>query len=303
MAESFRELFETINNRAFALLMLAGLCAYTIQGIGYALSNYFYAFVWDLKGIALVYLIGALLLGAIGGFVIAPRAARGGSKARWAAVFGLASAAIQTGPYWLRLAGLFPTPGTPGFFPAYFTVVATGTATSVAGFILGASMMADVVEDSEAKTGRRSEGVFFAGSFFVQKCTSGIGIFLAGLILTIAGFPAGAKPGSVDPATIDRLTVVFASTYVLLALIGVFSSRASRSAAPSTRRGLPALRATQQSMQVRIHSDSEWNYRFIAGSDRLIDGRERALCCAAQLVGATKRLIANGLVTPPPARS
>ena len=148
--------------------------------------------------------------------------ARGGSKAKWAAIFGLASAAIQTGPNWLRLAGLFPTPGTPGFFPVYFAVVATGTACSVAGFILGASMMADVVEDSEAKTGRRSEGVFFAGSFFVQKCTSGIGIFLAGIILTVAGFPAGAKPGSVDVATIDRLTVVFASTYVVLALIGVF---------------------------------------------------------------------------------
>ena len=222
LGDNFRELFETIRNRAFALLMLAGLCAYTIQGIGYALSNYFYAFVWNLKGIALVYLIAALLLGAVGAFLLAPRVARGGSKAKWAVIFGLASATIQTGPYWLRLAGLFPTPGTPGFFPAYFTVVATGTACSVAGFILGASMMADVVEDSEAKTGRRSEGVFFAGSFFVQKCTSGIGIFLAGIILTIAGFPAGAKPGSVDAATIDRLTIVFASTYLLLALIGVF---------------------------------------------------------------------------------
>src|SRR3546814_14334379 len=60
------------------------------------------------------------------------------------------------------------------------------TACSVSAFILGASMMADVVEESEARTGRRSEGVFFAGSFFVQKCTSGIGIFCAGLMLQFA---------------------------------------------------------------------------------------------------------------------
>ena len=222
LSDSFRELWETVQNRGFVLLMLAGLCAYTIQGIGYALSNYFYAFVWQLRGIALVYLIAALLLGAVGAFVTAPRVAKRGSKAGWAVIFGLAAMSVQTAPYWLRLAGIFPTPGTPTFFPVYFAVVAVGTLCSVSGFILGASMMADVVEDSEAKTGRRSEGVFFAGSFFVQKCTSGVGIFLAGIILTIAGFPAGAKPGQVDVATIDRLTIVFASTYAVIALVGVF---------------------------------------------------------------------------------
>ena len=226
LRDAFRELFETVRNRAFVLLMLAGLCAYTIQGVGYALSNYFYAFVWNLQGIALVYLIFALMIGAAAAFAIAPRVARGGSKARWAVIFGLAAATVQTSPFWLRLAGLFPIPNTPTFFPIYFAVVASGTAFSVAGFILGASMMADVVEDSEAKTGRRSEGVFFAGSFFVQKCTSGIGIFLASVILAIARFPVGAKPGTVDVASIDRLTIVYASTYVVLALIGVgFFSR------------------------------------------------------------------------------
>ena len=249
LGDSFRELGETVRNRAFGVLMLAGLCAYTIQGIGYALSNYFYAFVWMLHGVQLVYLIFALLLGAVSAFAIAPRVARRGSKATWAMVFGLATGAIQTSPYWLRLAGLFPAPGTPAFFPVYFVVVAAGTACSVIGFILGASMMADVVEDSEARTGRRSEGVFFAGSFFVQKCTSGIGIFLAGIILAVAGFPVGARPGTVDAAAIDRLTIVFASTYVTLALIGaVFFGRfpfgrAEHEARLSRLAGDPALDA------------------------------------------------------------
>src|SRR3546814_4509213 len=84
------------------------------------------------------------------------------------------------------------------------------TACSVSAFILGASMMADVVEESEARTGRRSEGVFFAGSFFVQKCTSGIGIFCAGLMLQFAHFPQGAHPGQVPVATLDRLTLIYA---------------------------------------------------------------------------------------------
>ncbi|WP_369335980.1 MFS transporter, partial [Halomonas sp. ND22Bw] len=75
-------------------------------------------------------------------------------------------------------------------------------------YILGASMLADVVEDSEVRTGRRSEGMFFAGGFFVQKCTSGIGIFVCGLILAAAGFPEQAVPGRVPEPVIDRLTLI-----------------------------------------------------------------------------------------------
>src|SRR3546814_2564339 len=83
-------------------------------------------------------------------------------------------------------------------------------------------MMADVVEESEARTGRRSEGVFFAGSFFVQKCTSGIGIFCAGLMLQFAHFPQGAHPGQVPVATLDRLTLIYAGAYVVLGLAAAY---------------------------------------------------------------------------------
>jgi GPH family glycoside/pentoside/hexuronide:cation symporter len=66
----------------------------------------------------------------------------------------------------------------------------------------------------EARTGRRSEGVFVAGFFFVEKCTSGIGIFLAGAILAIAGFPEKAIARQ---APIDRLTLTFGITYLIIA--------------------------------------------------------------------------------------
>jgi hypothetical protein len=57
----------------------------------------------------------------------------------------------------------------------------------------------------EACTGCRPEGVFFAGSFFVEKSMSGVGIFLAGAILEIAGFPEKAIAGQVPVAPIGRL--------------------------------------------------------------------------------------------------
>ncbi|WP_151953498.1 MFS transporter [Sphingomonas sp. EC-HK361] len=222
LRDSFNELRETLKNRAFAILMLAGVCAYTVQGISYAMSNYLYTYVWGIKGNTFAYVTVALFVGVIGAFVAAPRIGAHGNKARWAMLAVLLAAALNTAPYWLRLVGGFAAVGSPAMLPALLGCFILGTACSVTGFILGASMMADVVEDSEVRTGRRSEGVFFAGSFFVQKCTSGIGIFIAGAILAFAGFPAKAVPGQVPEATIDRLTIIYAGTWVTIACFAAF---------------------------------------------------------------------------------
>lgn len=222
LVQAFRELGQTVKNRAFAMLMLAGLFAYTQQGIGYALSNYLYSYVWGFKGPVFVYLTLSLFVGVLGAFVLAPRAGRRFGKARTAMAGVLLGATLNTAPYWLRLAGLFPDVGDPALLPSLFACFILGTASNITAFILGASMMADVVEDSEARTGRRSEGVFFAGSFFVQKCTGGIGIFLAGAILGIAGFPEKATPGSVPAGTIDRLTLIYILIYAVIACLSAF---------------------------------------------------------------------------------
>ncbi len=39
------------------------------------------------------------------------------------------------------------------------------------------------------KTGRRSEGVFFAANTFIQKMTSGLGLMMATVVLALASFP------------------------------------------------------------------------------------------------------------------
>ncbi|AQR75862.1 sodium:melibiose symporter [Sphingomonas sp. LM7] len=225
LGQNFRELRESVRNRAFLILMAAGICYYSAQGVSYALSNYLYAHVWGFRGADFQWLGLTLLLGVIGAFVIAPRVARRTGKPVAAMGFMIAAAVLLTAPLWLRLAGLFPPAGSPWLMPlllSFFTVNAT---CAVSSTILGASMMADVVEHSEDETGRRSEGVFFAGAFFVQKCTSGLGIFVAGVILTIAGFPEAAKPGSVSVETVDRLTILFAALYMSLGFAAAFFYR------------------------------------------------------------------------------
>lgn len=226
LGAAFRELKETLHNRAFAVLILAGVCAYTSQGVAYAISNYLYSYVWGFSGFTFLYLSLSLFGGVLIAFVAAQWIGRRASKPRAATVAILLAGVFVTAPYWLRLAGLFPDVGDPLMLPMLFVFAALGTTCGVTSYILGSSMMADVAEDSEMRTGRRSEGVFYAGGFFVQKCTSGIGIFVTGLILDVAGFPAKAVPGRVPEATLDRLTLIYILVYgTFVALAALAYSR------------------------------------------------------------------------------
>ena len=68
--------------------------------------------------------------------------------------------------------------------------------------ILFAAMLADLVEDSEVTTGRRSEGVFNAAETFVDKSVRGLGVMAASAVLTFAALPAGAKVEEVSADTL-----------------------------------------------------------------------------------------------------
>ena len=219
LRESFGELRTTLNNRAFAMLMGGGMCAYTNQGVNFALSNYMYTYVWKFSGWVMALVPPVLFAGVAIAFFAAPRVARRLGKPRAAAGMVLTGAILNTVPYLLYYLRLLPDLHSAFGLAMILFFFASTTASGVSGFIIGASMMADVVEESEARTGLRSEGVFFAGSFFVQKCTSGLGIFVAGLILAVAGFPEAAQPGAVPPAALDRLTMIFATMYLTLAAI------------------------------------------------------------------------------------
>ena len=90
-------------------------------------------------------------------------------------------------PYLLTLAGLWPESGSWNSLICYSFFVMS----EVVGFIVGGvmldSMMADVVEDSELETSRRSEGLFYAARSFASKAVSALGIVLAGSIVSLVG--------------------------------------------------------------------------------------------------------------------
>jgi len=225
LRQSIAELFATLRNPAFLVLMTAALSYFVAQGISFSMSNYLYAHVWHFGNLAFQLLGATLFLGVVLAFLIAPRMARWLGKPTAATIALVGAVLLLVAPYVLRLVGLFPAPGDPLLLPVLFTIFTVNATFAVSSTMLGASMLADVVEHSEVETGRRSEGVFFAGFFFVQKCSSGLGIFATGLILSLSGFPDGAKPGTVPEVVIDRFTLIFCAVYLALGGIAAFFYR------------------------------------------------------------------------------
>ena len=67
------------------------------------------------------------------------------------------------------------------------------------------SMMADVVDEFELQTGNRQEGLFFSMLSFAYKMTTGVGTFIAGLLLAWIEFPKQADITDVAQSAIVGL--------------------------------------------------------------------------------------------------
>ena len=216
--QELRAILRTLANRPFLLLMAAGVFAYINQGITFAMANYLLGFVWLFRPAQFLIYAVSLFAGVLLAFFIVTPVARAFGKRDGAAIMTLLSAAFNTMPYWLRLLRVFPEPGDPMLLPLLLTLVSLATGFSVCVMMLIGSMVADVVEASEERSGRREEGLFFAGNLLMQKCTSGLGIFASGMVLALAGFPAKAVPGRVPVDVLDRLTLYVAGLTVVIAL-------------------------------------------------------------------------------------
>lgn len=209
LAEELKAMRRTLRNPAFLTLMGAGVFAYANQGLNFATSTYMQTYVWEFPGWALAVWPVTLLAGVVMGFVLAPIVSRRWGKKNAAAIMAALAMAIGLAPYVLRLAGPFPANGEPATLPLFLGFATLATGIGVCPMMLTGSMLADVVEDSEIKTGHREEGLFFAGMLFMQKCVTGLGTFAAGSLISAVGFPANAQPGAVDGTVIERLMLLY----------------------------------------------------------------------------------------------
>src|SRR5262249_20900441 len=211
----------TLSNRSFLALFCASIFGAMAGGLIAALAIYINTYFWELTSSQISVLVLGYFLSAVVAVAIAPGLSRRLGQKRAAILTSLAAILIGPAPVVLRLLDLFPRNGAPILVPMLFAFGTVTIALMIMSGILTSSMVADIVEDSEVTTGRRSEGVFVAANSFVQKAVSGIGIFGSSLMLGAIGFPRDAKPGQVAPEVVRNLGLVYAPSIVVLYLIAL----------------------------------------------------------------------------------
>ncbi|MBT7880045.1 MAG: MFS transporter, partial [Gammaproteobacteria bacterium] len=159
-----KEMKETLSNRSFFALFVSALLQAVAAGVSTSLSIYFSRHFWELTTTQIGYMNLPYFFSAFIALMLAPRVSRWlGKKKGGMTILGLAFAMAPM-PFILRVFGLFPENGTDTLFWTLVVFNTVEVTLIIMSSSLIAAMIADVVEDSEVKTGRRSEGIFFAAN-------------------------------------------------------------------------------------------------------------------------------------------
>ena len=221
LGQTARKIGRTLANRAFLILLGSTLFSYINVGMTFSATTYILTYYWEMPQAGFLVYSLALFIGVIGAFLLVGFLQSRIEKRTGAVVCSLVSLAFGVAPYLLRFAGLFPENSQPLLIPMLFTLVTISNGLAVAAGMMTQSMGADIIEASQEKTGERTEGLFFSGYFFTQKCATGVGIFLAGTIISASGFPAKAIPGQVPAAVLDQFATYFLIALAAISLAGI----------------------------------------------------------------------------------
>jgi len=228
----FEEIFEAFRERAFLIFAAGGLAAYVNQGLSFSLTNYVTTYVWRLDAVAIPGLpenVNALslypLVLAISAFamffVVGPMHARFG-KPQSARISAVLAGVLTVLPYMTLYFGLWPELESLGSAALLLTLLLIGNTMSIITLISATSMIAEIVEAYLERTGRRAEGAFYSGNWLIQKCATGLGIFLSGQFLAAINFSTEAAPGEVPQAVISDLVLFYAIASAILLSIAAF---------------------------------------------------------------------------------
>jgi Na+/melibiose symporter-like transporter len=218
ISRNLGELKETLSNKSFLALFVFALLTAVASGVATSLSIYFVRHYWEFTTTQIGYINIPYFLSAFMALFIAPYVSRRFGKKYGAMLITGMAFAFAPMPFILRMLGLFPENGTDTLFWTLMVFNTLEVTLIVTSSALIAAMIADVVEDSELKTGRRSEGVFFAANSFAQKAVNGLGVVVAGQLLAYVQFPTQAGFGEVPQDTLSELAALYVPTILFFYL-------------------------------------------------------------------------------------
>jgi Na+/melibiose symporter-like transporter len=222
LGQILREAGQTLNNRSFVLTTLVGMLWAIGGGARGAFDIYFGIYFWEFAQSQLAMIATITAIGGVLGLFIAPFLARTVGK-KWGLVMVSAGGAIaHMTPISLRLMGLAPENGTTELLVLIYVEEIIRSTLGGANGVLMASLLADIVEDAEVKTGRRSEGLLLSAGNLFRKSVSGVGIFISTLVLVTVQFPIGAERGEVPPEVLHNMGMIYIPLVGTLWSVAIF---------------------------------------------------------------------------------
>ncbi len=214
--DQLADAWATLRNRNFVVVLAASLVAGLGSGLSSGLGLYFNTYFWGLESndILVLTLLGIPI--PILAASIAPRISRVWGKKRACMTLFFASVAFSQAPMLLRLLGLFVPNDSPMLLGVLATFLLLAGSCGIAGFILVSSMIADIVEDVQATTGRRSEGLLFTADSLPSKLLASVSTILPGLLLSWVAFPQQARPGPETLALMTQLAWLYLPCIVVI---------------------------------------------------------------------------------------
>ena len=221
-----KEMFTAFRNRGFLSIFGFGVLKYTAIGLYAATTLYFSTYVFKLQADQLALLTFDSLVAAFIAAPLAPRFSAWLGKRNTSMAMAIGGILLGISPLALTYLDLFFAPGDPMLLPTLFIVGAVYGAMIAISLINTSSMLADVVEDHAVRTGQHTAGVFFAASSFMQQCSAGLGILMAGIVLELSQFPTQVDVADVTTAMEKSLLIhyipVSAGLWIVGALILLF---------------------------------------------------------------------------------
>jgi len=220
LLQTLRELVAALRYDQFALIFVILLMIGAIGGTTANIGIYMATFFWGFSGEELRW----FALSALGAVVAFPLVAI--VQRRWekkqilftCAIISLADGIILVN---LRFADILPQNGDPALLVILVCVGALSAGLAVIQGIIGASIIADLLDEHELLTGSRQEAMFNAALSFSGKATSGLGVLLGGLIITLIAFPAQLPPSEIPSDKIFLLGLVVGVLVPLLYVIPI----------------------------------------------------------------------------------
>lgn len=231
------QVLESWSNPSFIFMIVSTLVSALIVGMGAALNQYWNTFYWGFGPSDILGLTLGVFLSAVLALVLGPPLAKRVGK-RNATMLTYAGAVLAgVVPISARYFGLMPANHTPALFLIILSTSITAVTMAIIAGSMGGAMVADIVEVSQVKTARRSEGLFFSAYTFIAKATSAFGVIGASTLIAVIGLKPGQDPAKVPPAVTAHLAELYIPlaivlyTLAILLLFGYRISRASHKAA------------------------------------------------------------------------